>query len=195
MDFIAHGDTEVCSAVVYVHHGKADGLYIAGNTINESPNASLDTCWGIAIDAGYSTNDEKFENVMIERNDINYVGGVGINCGDCGDSTIRLNNIKIKAGPVLTKCVNMGDDPDTFISTGNLIENNFCHLEEGVNNNEWYVGVDTNDMEDVTIKNNRVIFGAEGASCVKHHANATVSDNQCVNEFSKTRNTTVFNVP
>ncbi len=80
-----------CSSVSLVVHGEHDNLVIKNNEIWEDEGNALSSCWGIAVDGGYS-EAESFTNVLIQSNSIINVGRVGIGLGSC-DNCVVENNI------------------------------------------------------------------------------------------------------
>jgi hypothetical protein len=81
-----------CQGVSLVVHGVVTDMTISGNTVIEDKATAAETCWGISVDPGY-TSQELFTNIRIENNHIINVGGNGIGCASCVDSFIKNNTI------------------------------------------------------------------------------------------------------
>ncbi len=86
----AEGGDDICRGTSLVMHGDTDGIIVENNEIWEDLGAAKPTCWGIALDNGYS-KPERFENVLIRGNLVRNVGSVAIGVGACQDCTIDSN--------------------------------------------------------------------------------------------------------
>lgn len=83
-----------CSGVSLVAHGEHTDLV---NLIYEEVGKAEPGCWGIAVDPAYE-EPERFQNVVIRRNEIRHVGNLGIGVASCVDCLIE-NNVVVNAQP------------------------------------------------------------------------------------------------
>ena len=88
----ARDGSGLCQAVSLVVHGVFDDLRIENNHISEGPGLAGPGCWGIAVAPGHNTA-ERFDDVVIAGNQIEYVGNVAIGVGACRRCTIENNTI------------------------------------------------------------------------------------------------------
>ena len=81
-----------CQGVSLVVHGVVENIRIENNLIQEEINKAHQTCWGIAVDPGWKS-EERFENVVIKKNTLINTGNVAIGCGSCVNVLIEDNMI------------------------------------------------------------------------------------------------------
>lgn len=81
-----------CNGAPIVVHGLIDNLLIEDNYVREDVGKANGTCWGIAVDTGYS-GAESFTNVTIRNNKVVNVGNVSIGVTSCDTCTIENNVI------------------------------------------------------------------------------------------------------
>jgi hypothetical protein len=144
-----------CSGVSLVVHGVVTDLTIKNNTVYEDIGAVQQTCWGISVDPGYST-EESFSNVVIADNKVTNVGNIGIGCASCTDLRIVNNTITHSQdfGFVGIKVPVRAEDTvksDRIEITGNYIE----LLDT---NNRGKEGIVVNVTGDVNVGSNEVII-------------------------------------
>jgi hypothetical protein len=144
-----------CSGVSLVVHGVVTDLTIKNNTVYEDIGAVQQTCWGISVDPGYST-EESFSNVVIADNKVTNVGNIGIGCASCTDLRIVNNTITHSQdfGFVGIKVPVRAEDTvksDRIEITGNYIE----LLDT---NNRGKEGIVVNVTGDVNVGANEVII-------------------------------------
>jgi hypothetical protein len=116
----------LCQGVSMVVHGNVKDLVIRGNYVHEDVGAAAQTCWGIAVDPGY-TIEESFTNIVIEENTVKNVGNLGIGCASCADTSILNNKIIHEQNFGFTAIAIPDRTEDTFKSdraqiSGNVIE-------------------------------------------------------------------------
>lgn len=80
-----------CNRQVIGGHGIFNRLRISNNIVREAKGTALGGCWGISIDEGNSTSNENMQNLIIENNRVEWVGGLAIGCGNCDGAIIRHN--------------------------------------------------------------------------------------------------------
>lgn len=115
-----------CEAVSLVVHGDVVNLTIENNLVYEAPGTAAATCWGIAVDGGY-TAAERFPGLHIKNNLVMNVGNVAIGCTSCsggqidGNTVIYSNaNMGLTAIAVPNRLPGTGD----ALTTGMKITNN-----------------------------------------------------------------------
>jgi hypothetical protein len=161
-----------CAAVPLVAHGNIDGLVIENNLVYQAPNTSLDTCWGIAVDAGYGTA-ESFKRVVIRGNTVVNVGGIGIGCSSCISPIIENNVVVQESGPYLTGIA----IPDRPASTGDAADTGGI-----IRNNSIYFGSPKSGSVGVALVNGSVKSGSN-VQVVSNliHFGSGDADHQCFN--------------
>jgi hypothetical protein len=94
-----------------VGHGLISNLLIEDNLIKEDEGTAGFGCWGIAIDTGYST-EEEFRGLVIRNNTIENLGGLAIGCSSCVDVVVEGNTITDNGGTLRegVKVPNRGED-------------------------------------------------------------------------------------
>jgi hypothetical protein len=100
-----------CQGVSLVGHGLISNLLIEDNLIKEDEGTAGFGCWGIAIDTGYST-EEEFRGLVIRNNTIENLGGLAIGCSSCVDVVVEGNTITDNGGTLRegVKVPNRGED-------------------------------------------------------------------------------------
>ena len=96
-----------CRGVSLVVHGIHDNLIIENNVIYEDPGKAHPGCWGIAVDGGYST-PESFKGLIIRKNKVINVGGMGIGCTGCYNAVVE-NNVIIHEHSVSLTAIKVPD--------------------------------------------------------------------------------------
>jgi len=81
-----------CNSASLVVHARHKNLVIENNVIDETPGAR-DTCYGIQVDAAYSTESEYFRDTVIRSNKVINVGSNGISVGSCPYCIIESNEV------------------------------------------------------------------------------------------------------
>lgn len=81
-----------CRGVSLVAHGNINNLFIEDNVVREDIGKAKASCWGIAVDTGYS-KPESFTNIAIKDNKVINVGNVAIGIAACDTCVIENNNI------------------------------------------------------------------------------------------------------
>lgn len=87
-----------CNGASLVAHGVLNDIIIENNLIREQPGQARPTCWGIAMDTGYSSA-ESFTDIIIRGNRIHDVGNLGIGLNACENCLIE-NNVIIQTQPL-----------------------------------------------------------------------------------------------
>lgn len=121
-----------CNGVPLVVHGKIDDLLIQGNVIREDIGKANNTCWGIAIDTGYS-KAEAFTNITIKDNKIINVGNIGIGIAAC-DNCVIENNIIVQGqafGFTAISAPNRTRGADDQVLNNVTIRNNSIYMSSG----------------------------------------------------------------
>jgi hypothetical protein len=92
-----------CQAPVVVVQGVISNLQIDNNLIRQTAGTSTTACRGIVLGSPRPDNyfAEKYADVDIRANTVVNVGGVGIGCSSCVDSTVANNVVIQESGPQL----------------------------------------------------------------------------------------------
>ena len=175
-----------CSGASFVVHGVMDDLIIEDNLVREELGEIEGSCWGIVVDGGYSAA-ESFENVIIRRNKVVNVGGIGIGCTSCSDSLIE-NNIIIHEQPfydlIGIAVPNRPRGDGDALTSNNIIRNNTIYYDSqdaqsGIKIEEEGSGTS------IAVNNLIINSGAGTFQCIYNVGpSADVSNNSCINDTS-----------
>lgn len=155
-----------CRSPVLVHHGVSTGLVIEDNFIYQAPSTSVVSCYGIAADTGYAT-DESFTSIVIRGNVIVNAGSTSIGCTSCInpliENNIIVNEVTMFANyPIAVPDGNRNSGGDAA-NTGAVIRNNSIYIAAGptdtyaIDIGEYGIAAAGTSM---VIANNLIYFGA-----------------------------------
>lgn len=122
----------VCQATSLVVHGNFKDLRIEQNLVHEDPGAAAQGCWGITVNAGYSTA-ERFEDVVIAGNRVHDLGNVLIGLSSCINCVVE-NNVLSSTQPFSVRAIAApvccGAGGDALMDALN-VRNNSIYLASG----------------------------------------------------------------
>jgi len=153
----------VCRGGNVTVHGVVDTLLIEGNTITQS--AAVDTCYGFAVTAGYTTFEE-FRNVVIRGNTIVNVGFIAIAANAAPGILVENNRIiNTQATTQLGVSIpaNGGANPGDAADRDAIVRGNTVCFASPQNSTAIYVS-----GMGVQVSNNTVVVGPDAltGNCV-----------------------------
>ena len=130
-----------CTGVsLVVHGGVHNNLLIEGNTIREDIGAAEGRCWGISVDAGYASEGEAFNNIIIRNNTVMNVGNQSIGVNACQNCLIE-NNLVIQQqnanGSLISAPVRTDEGSNDQAMDSVTIRNNTLFINSAAN----YTGI------------------------------------------------------
>jgi len=167
----------ICQGVSLVIHGVGKNITIEGNLIEEEVNKVRDVCWGIAVDTGYGTVDESFENLTIRGNTVINTGNLGIGCSSCANVLIEDNVIISENDMDFTAVAVPNRGEDTLKSSGITVKNNKVILS-GISNPKRGFSITPIDSN-FTLNNNQIYTNSLNAECANLNQEGDVTAEQC----------------
>lgn len=117
----------ICHGVSLVGHGVMEDLDISYNVVVEDKGKAAQTCWGIAVDPGYAS-EESFDRVTITHNRVVNVGNTAIGAASMTNFEIAFNDIVHDAN-FATVGVKVPDrTEDTVKSAFGVVHDNTFHF-------------------------------------------------------------------
>jgi hypothetical protein len=166
-----------CQGVSLVGHGVMDNVLIENNIIKEDEGKAGLGCWGIAIDAGYAT-EEKFNDLTIRNNTIINVGGLAIGCSSCVGVSIEGNTIVDPSGSLLSGISVPNRGEDAVKSNDVKISGNKILLSKTDSS-----GINVEGSNVFSVVNNSIEQPSSAyADCIRRtsaNADTDISSNQC----------------
>ena len=166
-----------CQGVSLVGHGVMDNVLIENNIIKEDEGKAGLGCWGIAIDAGYLT-EEEFNNLTIRNNTIINVGGLAIGCSSCVGVSIEGNTIVDPSGSLLSGISVPNRGEDAVKSNDVKISGNRVLLSRTDSSGITVEGSNVFSVVNNSIEQSSLAYVA----CIKRasaNADTDISSNQC----------------
>ena len=121
----AQGGTGRCGGVSLVVHGEHRDLLVEANEVWEDLGTADPTCWGIAIDPGYSS-PEAFYDVVVRGNIVRNVGNLAIGMASVVNGLIE-NNVIIQENSFGFRAIaapNRSAAPDDLVLDQITVRNN-----------------------------------------------------------------------
>jgi len=167
-----------CQGVSLVMHGTAKNITIENNLIEEEVGKAMPTCYGIAVDPGYAT-EESFEHLIIRGNTVKNVGAIGIGCASCVDVLIE-NNVLINGNDQFFFGVAVPDRAEnTLKSSGIVVQNNEVTVSSTTSTQQIGYLIKPID-ENYTLINNTVSFTNQITDCAQLTGGVVATEAQCV---------------
>ncbi len=138
----------MCNRGPIVAHGIIDSLTIEGNHVIEDKDNTGGGCWGIAVDQGRFW-PEKFTNLIIKRNIVDYAANTPIGCSNCPGAIIEDNVVTLKAAIADGIVIPTKTEGDGVITVAPIVRNNIINIEEPIatGNRRWGIRVTAKDAE------------------------------------------------
>lgn len=168
-----------CSGVSLVVHGTVNNIRIEDNLIQEKLDGVAAGCWGISVDPGYGSIEEKFENVVIKGNTIINTGNLGIGCASCVNVIIESNKIINSTGFYFTGIKVPAGKEDSVKTSNVKIKNNQINIFD-INNGKKKLGINIkNTKGDLTFQDNKLFSNNSEFICISVDDEIYDDDNSC----------------
>jgi len=169
-----------CQGVSLVVHGKVKYMTIENNLVEEEVNKVGNGCWGIAVDPGYNSMDESFENIVIRGNTVINTGNLGIGCASCLNVVIENNTIISENSDIGFTGVGVPNrEEDSLLSSNITVRNNKVILSSISNKLKFGFKIVPEDGS-LTVNNNKVYSDYSDILCAILQGVDTVQDDQCM---------------
>jgi len=166
-----------CRGVSLVMHGTVKNLIIENNLIEEEAGKAEMSCYGIAVDPGYAT-EESFEHLIIRGNTIKNLGGLGFGCASCVDVLIENNTFINENEQLFTAVIIPNKTEDALKSSGIVVQNNEVIISSTIDPSQKGFKIRPQDG-DYALINNKVYFTNQIEACAILTGEVIATEAQC----------------